>query len=368
MSDGKVSKIKQPHELKEVALIRGLIYGPPGIGKTTLALSSLRPLCIACDDGVHRIAPQHQTPTIEVERWEDCTAVLTEDLTDFNTLVIDTAGKMVLYMNDYVGRINSRNKQSDGTLTQKGYGVRRQLFLEFLSKISDLNKHIFFVSHHKEDRKGEIVYVRPDVGGSSGEDLVRELDLVGYIEPIGSVRTISFDPTEGHYGKNTIGLPPMIELPGIDKPNTFLTTILEKFAKNVKQRHDMGVQYQEIISRFKKRISDIKTHEDANAVIKYFNDYTDHIWDSLYQGKSLTFAKAREFGFIANPTTKQFEPAPTSRNQQAKPENQDGKGEVKPIKKEVGSKLPNAKLAGSDKTGKDPLSDEERAKQNAGIV
>lgn len=52
--------IKKPNELTVKNALSALIYGQPGMGKTTLALSSPQPLLLDFDGGVHRV--NHDPP------------------------------------------------------------------------------------------------------------------------------------------------------------------------------------------------------------------------------------------------------------------------------------------------------------------
>lgn len=301
--------IKKPFELKVQAFIKVLIYGQPGIGKSTLGLSAPKPLYIDCDKGAHRINPKHLTDTVPVEKWEDMIELLTTDISDYETLVIDTAGKMLGFASEYLGRMNPKNKQADGSLTIKGYGARKTLFNDFFSKTASLNKHIVFVAHDKEDKKGDAVFIRPDIGGSSGADLIRELDLVGYSEAIGSLRTISFEPTESHYGKNTCGLQPLINLPDISKAgvsNDLLAQIFVSYQKGVEGKQEMGRDYQSLIAQIQQKVDGIKDAKGATSAYEWVLSYDAHIWDSKYLSAMQIGAKAKELGLSLNKETKQY--------------------------------------------------------------
>ena len=49
-----------------------IIYGSPGMGKTTLALSAPKPVLIDFDHGVSRVSARHRVPTIVSNTYEKC--------------------------------------------------------------------------------------------------------------------------------------------------------------------------------------------------------------------------------------------------------------------------------------------------------
>lgn len=87
--------IRKPNEIQIQGKIKMLIYGQPGMGKTTMALSAPDPLLIDCDNGVQRVNPAHISDTVQVSSYNDVLAVLNEDLSPYKSLVIDTAGKLL---------------------------------------------------------------------------------------------------------------------------------------------------------------------------------------------------------------------------------------------------------------------------------
>ena len=48
-----------------------ILYGSPGVGKTTLALSAPDPVLIDFDRGVSRVRAQHRKPTIVCKTYEE---------------------------------------------------------------------------------------------------------------------------------------------------------------------------------------------------------------------------------------------------------------------------------------------------------
>src|SRR3954470_11835109 len=97
-----MSLIRKPHELQTTKCIKMLIYGQPGLGKSTLALSAPQPLMVDFDGGIHRVSPIHLTDTVQVESWQNMLDLFDTDLSAYRTIVIDTAGKMLDYMGAHI--------------------------------------------------------------------------------------------------------------------------------------------------------------------------------------------------------------------------------------------------------------------------
>jgi hypothetical protein len=305
-----MSLIKKPQELIVNQTIKALIYGQPGLGKTTLGLSAPSPLLLDFDGGVHRVNVMHQTDTVQISSWKDCLEVLTEDLSSYKTLVIDTAGKMLDFMGLHLIANNPKLGKANGALTLQGYGERKGEFNNFLKRVSLMGKHLVFVAHDKEEREGDAKIIRPEIGGSSAGDLIKELDLVGYMEAIGKKRTISFDPSEKYYGKNTCELPSLIELPHLNegKPNNLLTTIFSDYQKNLENRKAVAADYIELMNVIDGKIESIEDAETANEVAAWASSYDSHIWDSKLQAGLRINNRAKEVGLTLN-KQKKYEPS-----------------------------------------------------------
>ena len=147
-------------------------------------------------------------------------------------------------MDKYIMKNNPKMKKADGTLSLQGYGVRKNMFINFVNQVTLMGKSVIFVAHEREEKNGEDKQIRPEIGGSSAGDLIKELDVVGYMEAIGKDRTISFDPCEKFYGKNTCNLPARIKIPviinaegTITGPNDFMTKIVNTY-QNYQEKQD----------------------------------------------------------------------------------------------------------------------------------
>lgn len=315
-----MSKLKQPHELTTQVTLKTLIYGQPGLGKTTFAISAPKAVLLDFDRGVHRVKSEHQVTTLPVESWQDVLDVIPE-LKPFETIVIDTAGKMLDYMGAYLIKSNPKLGKSNGALSLQGYGERKAEFNRFLKQLSTMGKHIVFVAHEKEEKEGEGKYIRPEVGGSSGNDLYKELDLIGYMEAIGKKRTISFFPTEKYYAKNACGLDEVIELPELkdgDPNNLFETQIVSVYENSLKHRAEKVSEYRDLMETIEGKISEIENAESANEVLVWIDTTSEHIWSSKLQSKKLLLDKVKELGLEVDKATKKIvSPAKSKANEPA---------------------------------------------------
>lgn len=220
-----MSKIKKKEEIELPKTIVGCLYGQPGIGKTTLALSAPKPLLLDTDNGIHRVQSEYRVDCVQVKSYEDILEVLEEDLSDYETIVIDTLGELVNFMLKYFADKDKSLITRGGTYNIKIWGFIKQEFQNLKMKLQLLNKHLIFVSHTKEDKDGEIKNYRMDVAGSTSETVTKILDFLGFCEMLGKSRSISFSPSARFYAKNSIGLNDYLEIPQLktgDK-NDFLT-------------------------------------------------------------------------------------------------------------------------------------------------
>lgn len=302
-----MSLIRKPAQLTVQPTIKVLIYGQPGLGKTTLALSTPQPLLLDFDGGVHRVSPQHQTDTLQVTNWDEVLSVLKEDLTSYKTLVIDTAGKMLDFMSAYLIKNDPKLAKRDGALQLQGYGARKVMFSNFLAQVNMLGKHLVFVAHDKEEKDGDTKFIRPEIGGSSGGDLIKEIDLVGYMEAIGKKRTISFDPCEKFYGKNTCHLETVINLPDVNTaPNTLMTSIFERYTKSLEDRKKVADEYNSLMTVIKDGIEAASDVESLNELIPWAQSL-EAIWDSKLQASLLVAEQAKKLNAKYNREAKKYE-------------------------------------------------------------
>lgn len=302
-----MSLFKKPSELTAKPGIVAMIYGQPGCGKSTLACSAPNAVMIDTDGGVMRINGAHQIPTLQVSCWEQIVDAMTEVRQDANiqSVVIDTVGKMLNFMEEYIIRTATGKRievNRDGSLSLKGYGKRKQMFVDFIKGITTLGKNVIFVGHDKEEKRGDDTVVRPEVGGSSTNDLMKELDLVGYMEMNGNNRVISFTPTSRYYAKNTCDMPGEITLPVLINEkkeligdNNFFGSVIANYRKRINDNVENNRKLEELRELINANIDNVTNAEEANNFIKWVQGL-DHVYNSAAIAKKALTMKAKALG------------------------------------------------------------------------
>lgn len=305
---------KRPSELEVKSTLVALIYGQPGLGKSTLACSAPGAVMLDFDGGVSRISGAHQVPTLQVHSWEEASAALDEAATDPTVLsiIVDTAGKMLAYMEEYIKRTDPKKTKTDGSLSQQGYGTRKTMFINFIKRATTMGRNVIFVAHESEQKRGDETVIRPEIGGSSTADLLKELDLVGYMEMAGRQRTISFSPYDKFYAKNACHLPDVINVPQLTDnegnpiaDNDFLSRIIDAYQAKQRTDREKTAQFEELVYDLKGRIAAIETAEDANNFIEGMKTI-DHIYNSRAVILTAMNRRMEQLGLKYDKTTKRY--------------------------------------------------------------
>ncbi len=307
--------IKKPSELSVKATLSVLIYGQPGIGKTTFGVSAPDAVLFDYDGGVQRINGAHQVPTLQPTSWEDTNAALQEianEMPEVKTIVIDTVGKMLDFMSAYIIKNDPKMAMRDGSLSLKGYGVRKTMFVNFLKSLAMMGKNVVFIAHEREERRGEETFKRPEIGGSSANDLIKELDLVGYMYAIGKERVITFDPAEYYYAKNTCNLPATMKLPvvvdeqGKGMSNVAFSNIVKSYKSAQEKRQEQTADYEALLDVITGKVDAATDAVSLNEAMREVFGY-EHIYDSMLRAQRAVAKKGAELKLVYNKAKKCYE-------------------------------------------------------------
>lgn len=308
--------IKQPVDMtfsdKRFSMI---LYGSPGLGKTTLALSAPDPILIDFDKGVSRVKAYHRKATIVCSTYEEVLQdIQSPEVRECQTLIIDTGGSFVTYLQDWAMRTNPAvNRQKNGALSLKGFGTVKQEFLRFTNHVRDvMNKNIIYVFHSEEqkDKDGNPMQ-RLQCEGAARNLVWQPCDLGGYMQMIGEKRIITFTPTDEFFAKGCYGIEGQRVIPtlGIHDRNDFLTRLFEEAKANIATENDafapLKEQYDRVMETVHQIVDKIDTVEAANEALEALPKL-DHALTSKKEASALLAAKATELGFVYDKSAKVY--------------------------------------------------------------
>jgi hypothetical protein len=258
--------------------LTALIYGEPGIGKTSLAFATNNPLLLDFDGGVQR-ACFRQT-TVRIEKWEDIIelekSVELKQLAP-KTLIIDTAGSMLdNYLANYVKTIDPKNMRRGGELSLQGYGAMKDAFYQFKNWAKSLKCNLIFIAHTTTQEEGDNTKFIPKVTGGSYDILRQTCDLVGYIYSNKNKRVLDFNPTDNHIGKNCAEFG-LLEIPLYTDPSfpNYFQTLIDSTLKKMNRLSERQTILVKKLDDYKKNLMPLEGVDQLNAELEAIRKITE---------------------------------------------------------------------------------------------
>lgn len=293
--------------------IRMLLAGPPGIGKTTLAMSAPAPLLIDTDGGFDRVEFRYRTDRLVASSYQEILDDLQpQNLREYQTLIIDTAGQMQSYMSAWAIAQDSKNGQRGGQLSMRGYGAIKREFNRLIDYMFiTLRKNIIIICHSVEEKEDDVIKQRLKLEGGFKNDVWEPMDLGGFIEIQGQNRVLSLANTEKHFGKCTHGLSQSYIIPDLSKggENNFLSNLFAEYNNvskaEAKQIEEAKMYYQAAMRAGRELIASVKDAQTANEALPAMAKL-EHRLTSEREIKAEWAAKMNELGLIYDKATKQY--------------------------------------------------------------
>lgn len=293
--------------------IRMLIAGYPGIGKSTLALSAPRPLHVDVDFGIDRIEPRYRAPYIQPKDYDELLSDLKpENLTDFDTLVFDTGGKLITLMSLWAIAKDPKYGQRDGSLSLKGYGAVGREFVRLMDYcFYELKKHVVIVFHAVEEKDGDNTRLRIKVEGQTKNNVWEPMDLGGFVEVQGNERTIGFSNCERYFAKGTRGVHGIYKIPELTPttPNDFLTKLFAQYAQlsaeEVAANEAEKERYEAVMTEAVKILDTITDAATANAAAEQIGKLEAVLTSRKEIGEAYK-AKVKVLGLVYSRETKTY--------------------------------------------------------------
>lgn len=223
-----------PNEPMLVSAIKVTIYGDPSIGKSTLGMTAgavgSDVLVIDADQGTYRVGRLRRSPVQTADTWEQISCLTESDLEPFKTIVIDTAGRLLDVIKVHVAK-NKANVKRDGTLIQSAYGLANNIFQTFVNRMIGYGKNVVFLAHALEDKDGDTVIQRPDIGGKNRQEVNRLVDCMAYYtnerDHNGKKeKLLRFSHNERFHTKDCANLGDIV-VPDLAQNPTFLNDLIE---------------------------------------------------------------------------------------------------------------------------------------------
>lgn len=281
-----------------------ILYGAPGVGKTTLALSAPAPLLIDCDRGAGRVRADFRRDMLTAESYAGILDDLqSPEIRNYETIVIDTGGSFVTMLQDWAIAKNPKlYARKDGSLSMQGFGAVKSAFLRFSEMLRvTLDKNVIMVFHSVEDKKDEKTVQRLMCEGSAKNLVWLPCDFGGFVEFGDNGRQVSFAPGETFFAKRTYGIQPRYSVPDLAPlaPNDFLTRLFAEARANIRvdanALADVKRKYAEAVERGREIVSAVTDAESAQAAADSIQAL-DHAMTSLPEVRALFVRRLAEIG------------------------------------------------------------------------
>lgn len=282
-----ITKAADPITVERINLC---LYGQPGAGKTSLAFTADTPLLLDFDQGAHRAT--NRKDSVSVTAWGEVASITADDLGDYRTIVVDTAGRALDCLTADIIRRNPKAGRG-GALTMQGYGTLKSEFTSWLKMINGFGKDVVLIAHMDEKRSGDDVLERLDVQGGSKGEIYKSSDAMGRIFVRGKQRELDFTPRENSFGKNP-GQFDVLDIPHPDREPEFLAGVIAAIKAKLNELTEDQRKMQETLDAWRVTIADLAAPEDFNVeldAVKGAPKVVQALFASAAKDKGLTFDK-----------------------------------------------------------------------------
>lgn len=253
------------------------LYGDPGIGKTSVAFTAGKPFLLDFDKGVERAVQEYRPFVLRINDYQAMKNILESDQLPaqveqhgYQCVILDTGGTMLdNCIAPWLIKQNSKLGNNTGGLSLQGWGALSVEFNQLVvNKLREMGLHVIVICHAKEDGDGDNRKIRPLLKGSSLDILYQSCDLLGFMTMRGTKRTIDFNPTQEHHGKNVANLPVQV-VPDAQDPAFagFLKRLIDQTLEGMQKQTSKQKEALQRMEEIKEKMAKCETPDDIDIVV-----------------------------------------------------------------------------------------------------
>jgi hypothetical protein len=206
---------------------KGIVYGPPGSGKTTFGASADRPIIIDCENGAAHVAcprTPYLTAWHDIQPWLDSLAIGNHA---YQTVVIDSIDWLLRRIEEHVAGVDGTPAGMKQTLNRAhgGYGTGKQILknyvyqylLPVLDRLVNTGIAVLLLAHATRSAITTIDGITleksaPDIHPDLANTMIEWSDFVGAIRVRGQERELVLCETPQLVAKNRYRIPSALPL------------------------------------------------------------------------------------------------------------------------------------------------------------
>lgn len=199
----QITKTTDPKQKPPVIM---LCYGQGGVGKTTFASTSPKPLLVDCENGSKYFGLRGiEMDVAQVRDWSDMKGLFEIAKSgQYETIIIDPIGELMEKLKRYMVAMGDKKLvQSDGSPSMAGWGWLKDTMRNTIKILRDSGCNLLLVAHVDEKGDEDRLVKRPMIMTKLSDELVNMVDVVGYMTVIQQdgedKRIIIVDPTNDKY-------------------------------------------------------------------------------------------------------------------------------------------------------------------------
>ena len=302
-------KVFKTSDAMPINSVLGMIYGEPGVGKTTLACSADRALLLDFDKGANI---PFRGDTVAVSSWEEVENEVMEyvQANNYKTVIWDTVDTAREYLKEYLLELDKQNNHKERynrDPRRLAVGMQDKM-LPLINKYKRSGINLILLAHVEEKEVNEITQKRPMLSGKLGREMMNKCDYIANLAWVNKTRILTFNPSDSAYAKNRGNLEDYAIsdfVPG--QKNNDMAIMIGMILKNMNSFHESHLDIENQVGVLKLEIDQLT--EDT------FNDWYINDFAELERtGEKMVFepikrylsGRAKELGMKYDKTTKEF--------------------------------------------------------------